>query len=67
MKYYLTPTRLAALNKSAEQVLVRRQTRGYLVQSMWKEDGVSSKKLKMELLFDPAILFLGMLPKNPET
>ena len=29
--------------------------------------GVSSKKLKIELPYDPVILLLGIYPKKPET
>ena len=32
-----------------------------------KQYGISSKKLKMELPFDSAVLLLGLYPKNPET
>ena len=31
-----------------------------------KQYGISSKKLKMDLPFDPAIPLLGLYPKNPE-
>ena len=32
-----------------------------------KQYGISFRKLKMELPFDPAIPLLGLYPKNPET
>ena len=38
-----------------------------LVQPLWKTVWTSLRKLKMELPFDPAILLLGIYPKNPET
>ena len=38
-----------------------------LVQPLWKTVWNFLKKLKMELLFDPAIPLLGLYPKNPET
>ena len=38
-----------------------------LVQPLWKTVGNFLKKLKMDLSFDPAILLLGLYPKNPET
>ena len=38
-----------------------------LVQPLWKTIWNFLKKLKMELPFDPAILLLGLYPKNPET
>ena len=38
-----------------------------LVQPLWKTVWNFLKKLKMELLFDPAIPLLGIYPKNPGT
>ena len=38
-----------------------------LVHSLWKTVWNILRKLKMELLFDLAILLLGLHPKNPET
>ena len=32
-----------------------------------KQYGISSKKLKMQLPFDPVIPLLGLYPKNPES
>ena len=32
-----------------------------------KQYGIFLKKLKMELPYDPAVLLLGIYPKNPET
>ena len=37
-----------------------------MVQPLWKTVWNFLKKLKMELLYDPGILLLGMYPKNPE-
>ena len=34
---------------------------------LWKTVWNFLRKLKMELPFDPAILLLGLYPKNPET
>ena len=34
---------------------------------LWKTVWNILRKLKMELPFDPAILLLGLYPKNPET
>ena len=34
---------------------------------LWKTVWNFLRKLKMELPFDPAILLLGLCPKNPET
>ena len=38
-----------------------------MVQPLWKTVWNFLKKLKTELPFDPAILLLGIYPKNPET
>ena len=38
-----------------------------LVRPLWKTVWNFLRKLKMELPFDPAILLLGLFPKNPET
>ena len=37
------------------------------MQPLWKTVWDFLRKLKVELLFDPAILLLGLYPKNPET
>ena len=37
------------------------------MQPLWKTVWNFLRKLKMELPFDPAILLLGLCPKNPET
>ena len=44
-------------------LLVGMQTGAATVETEW----YFLKKLKMELLFDPAIPLLGLYPKNPET
>ena len=38
-----------------------------MVRPLWKTVWNFLRKLKMELPFDPAILRLGLYPKNPET
>ena len=38
-----------------------------LVRPLWNTIWKFLRKLKMELPFDPAILLLGLYPKNPET
>ena len=38
-----------------------------LVRPLWQTVWNFLRKLKMELLFDPAILLLGLYPKSPET
>ena len=44
-------------------LLVGMQTGEATVETAW----TFLRKLKMELPFDPAILLLGLYPKNPET
>ena len=39
----------------------------HLVQPLWNTVWNFLRKLEMELPFDPAILLLGLCPKNPET
>ena len=38
-----------------------------LVQPLWKTEWKFLKKLRVELLYDPAIPFLGIYPKNMKT
>ena len=49
--------------RSPSALLVRMQTGAATVENIWN----FLRKLKMELPFDPAILLLGLYPKNPET
>ena len=38
-----------------------------LVQTLWKTVWIVLKKLRIELPYDPAILLLGIYPKNKKT
>ena len=77
MRYHLTPVRMAIINKiNKQQVLARLWRKGTLVHCWWKYNLVQPlwktvwsflRKLKMELLFEPAIPLTGLYPKNPET
>ena len=76
MRYLLTPVRwLLSINEqttSADMVgrkgilfalLMGMQTGAATVKTVWRY----LKKLKMKLLYDPAIPLLGIYPKNPQT
>ena len=76
MWYYLTLVRVANINKSTNKcwrgcrekgTLVHCWWECRLVRPLWKTVWNFLRKLKMELPYDPAILLLGLYPKNPET
>ena len=75
--YFLTPARMATINKSTnnkcrlrcseKRTLVHCWWECRLLQPLWKTVWNSLRKLKIELPFDSAIPLLGIHPKNPET
>ena len=76
MRYYLTPVRVANINKSAnkcwrgcreKRTLVNCWWECRLVQPLWKTVWNFFRKLKMELPFDPAIPLLRVYPKKLKT
>ena len=76
MRYHLTTVRVANIKKSTNKcwrgcggkgTLVHCWWECRLVRLLWKTVWNFRKKLKMELPFYPAILLLGLYPKNTET
>ena len=74
MRYYLTRVRMANINNSGNNRCWRGcRERGSLlhfwwecklVQPLWKTVWMFLKKLKIELPYDPAILLLGIYPRD---
>ena len=77
MGYHFTQVRMAIINKLTDNTccrgcgekgtLVHCWWECRLVQPLWETVCNFLRKLKMKLPFDPAILPLGLYPKNPET
>ena len=76
MRYHFTPVRMAIIKKSTNKCWTGCGEKGTLVQCWWEYRLVKPlwktvwnflRKLKMELPFDPAILLLGIYPKDPKT
>ena len=76
VRYHLTPVRMAVINKSttsADEDVEKREpscTVGgnvHWCSHCGSSIGDTSKKLKMDLPFDPAIPLLGIYPKEPKS
>ena len=77
VRYHFTLVRMVIISKSTNNKCWRgKKEKGTLVhcwwecrlvQPLWKDYGVSSKKLKMKLPFDPAIPLLRIYLKKPKT
>ena len=74
MRYYITPVRMAIIKKPTNNkswwgcgekgILIHCWWEYILVQSLWKTVWSFLKKLKIELLYDPEILLLGIYLKK---
>ena len=73
MRYHLTPVRMANINSGNNRGWRRCGERGSLLHCWWdaswcshsgKQYGGPSKKLKIELPYDPAIALLGIYPRD---
>ena len=77
MKYHLIPVRIATIKKTKDNkcrrgcrekgTLLACWWEGKLVQTLWRPVWWSLKKLRIELPSDPAILLLGIYPKEIES
>ena len=75
MRYHFIWVKMSIINKSTNEcwrecgekgTLIHCWWECRLVRPLWKTVWNFLRKLKMELPFDPAILLLGLYPKNPE-
>ena len=77
MRYHFRPIRMTVINKSTNKkcwqgcgergTLLHYCWECRLMQPLWTAVWRYLKELKMDLLFDPAILHLGIYPKEPKT
>ena len=74
MRYHLTPAKMAIIKKSRnnkcwngcgeKETLLHYWLECKLVQTLWTTIWKFLKKLKTEVLYDPAILLLGIYPEK---
>ena len=77
MRHHLKPVRMTIINKATSNkcwwgcgergTLLHYCGECLLVQPLWKAVWRYIKKLKMGLVFDPAMPLLGIYPKEPKT
>ena len=71
--YHLTPVRMAIIKKTTNNKVGEKVTLVHfcwdckLVQPLWKTIWRFLKKLKIELPYDPVILFLNIYPNKTKT
>ena len=67
VRYHLVPVRMAIIKKTKEKgTLLHCRWECKLVQPLWKTGWWFLKKLEIELLYDTAILLVGIYPEEIE-
>jgi hypothetical protein len=67
LRFHLTPVRIAIIKTTTKGTLVHCWWECKLVQLFWKKIWRLLKNLNIDLPYDPAILLLGIYPKECDT